>query len=227
MTNNKRIAAVKNSAICTERGEAEGIKAIIFDLGNVLIDFDHKIAAQRMSRFTDKTSEEMYGLFFDSELTGLFEEGKIAPSKFFSQVKEMLNLKLDYDEFVRIWDEIFFLTEKNIKVYHLAQRLKGRYKTALLSNINILHFEYIKKKFPVFDPFCHIVTSFEVGVRKPHPLIYQKTLNILGVPAGSVFYTDDRPELIEGARALGIKGVTFSGVKQLEEDFLRAGIKIN
>jgi putative hydrolase of the HAD superfamily len=227
LTNSKRTATVEDSVICADRDNAEGIKAIIFDLGNVLIDFDHRIAARKISKFTDKTGEEIYALFFDSGLTGLFEEGKIAPRKFFSQVKEMLNLRLDYDEFVPIWDEIFFLSEKNIEVYHLACRLRGRYKTALLSNINILHLEYIKKKFTVFDPFQHIVTSCEVGVRKPHPLIYQKTLKALGVPAGSVFYTDDRTELIEGARALGIKGFTFNGVKQLEADFLRAGVAIN
>jgi putative hydrolase of the HAD superfamily len=200
------------------RAGAEGIRAVIFD---------HRLAAQRISKFTDKSSEEIYALFFDSKLTGLFEEGKITPRNFFSQVKEMLNLKLGYGEFVPIWNEIFFLTPKNIEVYHLARRLKERYKTTLLSNINILHFEYLKKKFSVFDPFQHIVLSCEVGVRKPHPLIYQKTLNVLGVPADSVFYTDDRPELIEGARAQGIKGVTFSDARQLEEDFLHAGIAIN
>ena len=69
------------------------IKAIIFDLGNVLLDFDHRLAAERVSKFTDKSAEEILNLFFDSELTGLFEEGKIAPAEFFLKIKEALNLK--------------------------------------------------------------------------------------------------------------------------------------
>src|SRR4030042_11370 len=116
------------------------IEAIIFDLGNVLIDFDHTIAAKKISAFTDKNPQEIFDLFFDSPLTGLFEEGKISPQEFFSEVKKTLNFKLDYAAFLPIWNEIFFLTEKNHAVYALAKTLRDRYKTALLSNINVLHF---------------------------------------------------------------------------------------
>jgi len=226
MNNGDRIP-LKNSIICRGAEFSNTVEAIIFDLGNVLIDFDHWIVAQRLTKFTDMKAQEMFALFFNSELIGSFEEGRISPIEFFSKVKETLNLKMDYTEFVCIWEEIFFLTKKNIDVYHLARKLKNHYKLTLLSNINILHFEYIKKRFPVFDAFHHIVTSFEIGARKPQPLIYQKTLEMLGVSAGNVFYTDDRPELIESARLLGIKGFVFSGVRQLEKDLLGEGIKIN
>jgi FMN phosphatase YigB (HAD superfamily) len=43
------------------------IRAVIFDLGNVLIDFDHRIAAKKLSKLTDKTGEEIYNLFFVRE----------------------------------------------------------------------------------------------------------------------------------------------------------------
>lgn len=201
------------------------IKAIIFDLGNVLINFDHRIAAERIAKFTDKTPEEIFGLFFDSALTGLFEEGKISPRDFFLKVKEMLNLKIDFDAFVPIWDEIFFFTEANLNVYNLAQKLKNSYRVMLLSNINILHFEYLKKTFPVFDAFHNIATSFELGLRKPDPLIYQKVLTILEARPQEAFYTDDRPELIEAAKGLGIRSFVFSGIEQLKEDLKKCSIK--
>ncbi|MDP2923526.1 MAG: HAD family phosphatase [Candidatus Omnitrophota bacterium] len=200
------------------------VKAIIFDLGNVLIDFDHTIAAKRISAFCDKSAEEIFALFFDSELTGLFEEGKISPQDFFLKVKEMLNLKLEYDTFAPIWSEIFFLTKKNRCVYNLVQRLKEHYKVALLTNINSLHFDYLKKNFPVFDAFHHIIASYEVGLRKPHPLIYQKTLELLNVLAQDAFYTDDRAELIEKAKDLGIKSFHFQNTEKLKEDFLSVDI---
>lgn len=201
------------------------IKAIIFDLGNVLIDFDHRLAAEKLCKFTDKTVEEMFDLFFDSELTALFEEGKISGLQFFSRVKEMLNLRLGYDEFVPIWNQIFFFTEKNLTVYNLACNLKNRYKIALLSNINILHFEYVKKTLPVLNTF-QMITSFELGLRKPQSQIYQKALEILGVSPGDCFYTDDRPELIESAKGLGIKGFVFRDSEQLKKDLQGAGINI-
>ena len=202
------------------------IEAVIFDLGNVLIDFDHRIAASKIAKLTDKTEEEIFNLFFDSCLTASFEEGKISPQEFFSRVKEALSLTLDYPEFLPIWNEIFFLSEENRYVYNMAKALKGRYKLALLSNINILHFEYVRQKFPVFDAFHHIVTSFEVGSRKPDPLIYQKTLSLLGVVARKTFYTDDRAELIEAGSQLGIKGFVFKGAEQLKRDLLATGIDI-
>lgn len=204
-----------------------GVKAIIFDLGGVLIDFNHKIAANRVSRFTDKSPQEIFDLFFDSELTALFEEGKISPHKFFLSVKKTLNLKLDYDGFLPIWNEIFFLTEENYAVYNLAKTLKNRYKLALLSNINVLHLDYLKKTFPVFDPFHSIITSCELGFRKPHPLIYKKTLKLLEVSPEDTFYVDDRTELTKEANKLGIQGFAFRGIKQLKKDLLDSGIDIS
>lgn len=200
------------------------IKAIIFDLGNVLIDFNHRIAAKRMAKFCDKSAREIFNLFFDSELTALFEEGKISPSEFFLRVKDILNLNLTYDEFLPIWNEIFFLSEQNRAVYNLARTLKERYKLVLLSNINVLHFAYLKKNFPVFDAFQNIITSYELGLRKPHPLIYQKIIDLLQVPPCDIFYTDDRKELIKGARSLGIRSFIFKDTGQLKKDLSASGV---
>lgn len=204
------------------------IAALIFDLGNVLINFDHMIAANKISKFSDKHLQVIFNLFFDSKLTGLFEEGKISPQEFFLEVKRTLNVKLAYAQFLPIWNEIFFLTPENQAVYNLAKHLKSRYKIALLSNINILHFDYLKKNFPVFDAFNNIITSFEIGFRKPHPLIYKKTLEVLKVPlASEVFYIDDRPELVEKARQFGLVSSVFKGVAELKRDLEGAGINLN
>ncbi len=235
----------RNSFISTCRDGSCKVDAIIFDLGNVLLDFDHRIACQRISKFTpletigkqgkdkmsltgfiDKDEREIFNLFFDSGLTALFEEGKISPLQFFSKVKEILSFKLDYDQFVPIWNEIFFFTEENFGVYNLAYNLRSRYKVTVLSNINILHFEYIKRTFPILDAFPNIITSFELGFRKPHALIYQKTLEILKTSPQNVFYTDDRNELVESANQLGIRSFVFKGVEQLKTDLLESGIDI-
>lgn len=200
------------------------IKAIIFDLGNVLLDFDHRIAAERISKFCDKTGREIFDLFFDSPLTGLFEEGKISPRRFFLKVKEMLDLRMDYDKFVPIWNDIFFLSDENRAVYNLARPLKEHYRLAVLSNVNTLHFEYVKKEFPVFDAFHSIIASCDLGLRKPDPLIYRKTLDMLRVSPGEVFYTDDRAELIQSASSLGIHGFVFNGIEQLKNDLAAEGI---
>ena len=205
---------------------SSAIEAVIFDLGRVVIDFDHMIAARRIAQHTTFSAEQIYNLFFDSEVTGLLEEGKIAPVDFFSQVKAKLGLAITYAEFLPIWNEIFFLTDKNREVYKIAKSLMPHYTTVVVSNVNALHFAYVQETFPVFDVFTHIVASCEIGYRKPHPRIYQKALEKIGLPAERVFYTDDRPELIEGARVLGIQGYVFTGVETLKQDLASVGVRL-
>ncbi|MDD5691792.1 MAG: HAD family phosphatase [Candidatus Omnitrophica bacterium] len=200
------------------------IKVVLCDLGKVLVDFDHKRSAQRISGFCAKNPLEIYNLFFDSQVTVAFEEGKIGPQEFYSRVKEMLALKLSYDSFVPIWNDIFFLSAGNRKVYSLLNRLKADYRTAMLSNINILHYEYLKRSFPVFDVFHQLFLSYELGLAKPDKSIYHKVISILGVSAEEVFYCDDRPELVESASSLGIRSFVFRDVPGLLKDL--AGLDI-
>lgn len=202
----------------------KGIKAIIFDLGKVLIDFDHLIAANRIKKFSDGNTDDIFNLFFESPLTKEFEKGNIPREEFFLNIKQALNLQLDYKEFLPIWNDIFFLSPQNRAVYALAANLKERYKLAVLSNVNILHFEYIKQRFPIFDIFQEVMASCELRLMKPDPLIYKKALGILGVRPQEAFYTDDRPELVESAKGLGIKGFLFKGPEQLKDDFIASGI---
>jgi len=203
------------------------VKAIIFDLGNVVIDFDHNIAARKICGFTKTSPSQIYQLFFDSGITELFEEGNIAPREFFLKIKELLSLSIDYELFLPIWNEIFFFTQRNRQVVELAVCLRNSYRLGLLSNINVLHYEYIKNNFPVFEAFHHVMTSFELGKRKPHPVIYQKALEILGVDASQVYYTDDRPELIAAARAMGICGSVFTDTATLKNELINNGIMVS
>jgi putative hydrolase of the HAD superfamily len=202
------------------------IKAIVLDLGNVLINFDHMIAAKKLSGLCDFPLEKIYNLFFDSPITCLFEEGKISPYDFFSEIKKTLNLRLKYEEFLPIWNEIFFLTPTNYAVYKLAKDLKNHYTICLASNINILHFDYLKKNFSVFDIFDYFFLSYKLKIRKPEVSFYQKILDTLSLKPEEIFYTDDRKELTDSAANLGIKSFVFLGIDKLKEDFYKVGVRL-
>jgi hypothetical protein len=81
---------------------------VICDLGNVLINFDHRIAVRKILKHTSKAEDHIYDLFFDSRLTELYEEGRVDPSGFFSQVREALGMDMDSGAFFLIWNDIFF-----------------------------------------------------------------------------------------------------------------------
>lgn len=200
------------------------IKVILFDLGKVLIDFDHLRAAERISNFCSKPPREIYQLFFESEATIAFEAGKISPQDFYLKVKEMLDLKLGFDSFIPIWNDIFFLSPKNRLVFKLVNTLRANYKTALLSNINILHYDYVKKNFPVLGVFDKTFFSFQLGLIKPDKEIYKKVICDLQVSPQEIFYTDDRSDLVESAKTLGIKANTFVNFDQLVQDLTCQGV---
>jgi len=203
------------------------IDTIILDLGKVLIDFDHLRAAERISNFCNKTPREIFDLFFISEATILFEKGKITPEGFFLRVKEILDLRLEYQSFVPIWNDIFFLTATNRAVYSLANNLRAHYQVALLSNINVLHHEYLKQYFPVFNVFHRVFASYEMGMIKPDQDIYRKVLEELRAQPENVFYTDDRQELVDSAKDLGINSFLFTSPEQLKQDLADVGVTVN
>jgi putative hydrolase of the HAD superfamily len=201
-------------------------KAIIFDLGRVLVDFDHMIAARRLSEYTNRPLREIFSLIFDSGLTRAFEKGQISPRNFFLKLKKRLKLKISYNDFLFIWNEIFFLTSANQKVYRLAKALKKNYIIALLSNINTLHFRYLRKKFSFFDVFDKIFLSYRMRSRKPSPLIYKKVMKALRARPCEIIYTDDRPDLVKTAGRLGICAFRFQGINKLKNDFVKSGVKL-
>ena len=202
------------------------ITAIVFDHGKVLVDFDHRRAAERITAQTKKTPEQIYNMFFDSKLTRMFEEGKIEPQAFYGKVRARLRLKMRFEEFVPVWNGIFFLTDQNRAVCELAGKLKARYTMAVLSNINTLHLEHIRQKYHIFDSFHHVFASCELGCMKPDPRIYSQTLKALGAKPGEVFYTDDRPELIDKARSMGLRAYVYTGCEQLVKDLAKCGVEI-
>jgi glucose-1-phosphatase len=200
------------------------IRAVIFDLGRVLVDFDHRISADKISTLADKDPKEAYDLFFNSDLIQSFEEGKVSPKDFFAEVKKRLGFKISFEEFLPIWNDIFFLTDENKRVYQLSRRLKKDYKVALLSNVNILHFEHLKNNFPLFDAFGNIFASYEIGFIKPDPRIYQKAIDSLKCLPHEIFYTDDREELIDAAKNIGLRGFVYKGFERLKQDLASCGI---
>jgi putative hydrolase of the HAD superfamily len=200
------------------------IKAVFFDLGNVVIDFDHLIAVEKITAHSGTAKQDIFQLIFDSGLTELFEEGKIAPEVFFTRLKDTLALTLDYERFVPIWNEIFFVTQRNRFVHDAIRQLRGHVPVFLLSNVNELHFRYIEERFRVSQLFDKLILSYEVGARKPSAAIYRAAVLAAGCAPQEIAYFDDRADLITAARALGLHGLQFSGAEQLQDDLTRLAL---
>ncbi len=194
---------------------------LIFDLGNVVLDFDYNKSVKRLTRESDISKSAIYDLFFDSKITELHDTGKISSFEFFRIVKKELGIKIDFKAFQKIWNEIFF---ENKAVSSLIRRLKKDYKVILLSNTNRLHFEYIKDKFDVIHEFDELIVSYEVKALKPDPRIFRYAIKKAGTAPERIFYTDDRRDLIDRAKLHGIDANLFKSAKDLKNILSKKGI---
>ena len=188
---------------------------IVFDLGNTLIRFDHNIAARKLAVLFGLDPGRIYDMFFDSEITRVFEKGEISPREFHRRAAELLGIKISYKDFVPIWNDIFWEDEAACS---LARRLKKDYRLFLISNVNRLHFEHIRKKFGIMRIFDEMILSFAVGAMKPDRVIYEDMVRRSGGDKSRVLYIDDREDLIKEARLLGIDSIRFEGADKLKKD---------
>jgi putative hydrolase of the HAD superfamily len=185
----------------------------LLDLGNVLIKFDHAIIARRLSKLSGKSALVIVSQFIQSGLGERFDEGAMGAEEFVARVIKDLALGITPDEFKRIWNDIFV---ENSGMEPLVKKLKQRYPVFVISDTNPLHFEFVKERFPILRHIDQFILSYEVGVRKPHPLIFEEVLRRAGTAAEEIFFTDDRKENIEGAARLGFLTHRFKDAASFE-----------
>jgi len=203
-------------------GKKTNIRVVMFDLGNVLICFDHMIAARKIEKYSDKDASRIYELFFSSPVTEQFDRGLIDEEGFFKEVTALLNLDgLSRDEFYNIWNSIFW---ENQGVRELIKEIKEKYeKFLIISNVNKPHFEYIADKFPVITEADGIILSYEAGVLKPDSRIYNAAVENAGCSPPEIFYTDDREDLIDAAQKLGFQSRIFQGISDIKNYLFTSG----
>ena len=78
--------------------------------------------------------------------------------------------------------------------------------------------------FPRLRQFRDVIISGDEKVIKPDRRIYEITLGRIGAPAGRVFFTDDNPENIRAADALGLHTHLFQGAEGLRDALIGHGL---
>jgi putative hydrolase of the HAD superfamily len=198
-------------------------KAILLDLGKVLIDFDFRRGYQALEGLCPYTAEEIPRRLAPTGLVERFETGLVEPRDFVDQMRRILDLNVDYDQFRGIWSSIF--TDILIPECML-EGLRRRYRMVLVSNTNALHFAMIRETYrDLLRHFDDLVLSYEVHAMKPQAEIFQAAVDRAGCRPQECFYTDDIAAYIEGARRMGIDAVAFESRVQLEGEMRRRGIQ--
>jgi len=204
------------------------IRLFVFDLGNVILPFEHRQIAVKLhavSRIRNHfTPDDLFRFLFDRHrgFVNPYEEGRISSLDFFEKLRERYKLELAFEEFKDIWNNIF---EEDPEVNAIIAHLKNRgYPVFLLSNTNELHFSYIMERYPIVRSLDEWILSYEVGAKKPKQKIYDAVFEKTDIARDETLYIDDIEEYVEAAKTYGLQGTHFKSAKDLWELLKRNSI---
>jgi HAD superfamily hydrolase (TIGR01549 family) len=177
-------------------------EAFIFDIGNVLVRFDHMRAVASLSSLGADVSDrsEM------EQLAARYERGEVDRAAFLGQLRVILRHNADDESVARAWQEIF---EPNRLMWELVEKLHASYPLYLLSNTNCLHHDYLLRQYAVFEKFADGVYSYRAGMAKPEREIFELAIRQFGVDPQATIYLDDLAANVEAARGAGLRAFRY------------------
>ena len=167
-------------------------KAVIFDLGKVLVEFDYAISARKIAGKSDYSPAEVQKLIDHSPLLFAYEAGEIDNSEFYRQICKLTGYRGLQAEFEPAFSDIFSAIQPMIELQ--AELRRAGVPTFILSNTNDLAVGHIRRTFPFFANFDGYVFSFEQRIMKPHAGIYEIAERVAAYRAHDIVYIDDRAE---------------------------------
>ncbi len=200
---------------------ATEIQLIVCDFGGVICSFDYRIFCERLARRVGGTADAIHAQVFRDSLQQEFERGRLSGLAYHRTVMTRLGAAVPYPEFFTMYGDIFTEIPATCA---LLERLHPRYPLYLLSDTNEIHFGYVLQTVGVLRHFREFILSYQLGLLKPDPPIYQEVLRRSGLPAAACVFIDDRPDNIEGAIQAGMHGICFESPAQCTAALAALGV---
>jgi HAD superfamily hydrolase (TIGR01509 family) len=204
---------------------AAEFRAIIFDIGRVLIRVDISRAMDGLASGLSLTPEELWSAIQNDPRWLDWQEGRISPRDWHLHLTKRLGASLTFEQFSEVWNRA--LDPNPIHSESFLENLSKNYRLALLSNTDPIHMSHEETRFPFFRFFPVRIYSYRVGASKPDPAIYRKALEACKVRAKEAVYIDDIAAYAEAATRLGITGIVFQSPEQLQAELRSLGIQID
>jgi glucose-1-phosphatase len=197
------------------------LEALILDLGNVLVFHDNAYLFERLAAAFHTTPQSMRARI-EKDVWERTNTGRLPGQALRLELQHALGGEISPELFTELWNCHFKINTPMVK---RVEGLVGKLKLCLLSNTHDLHFEPLRPQLPVLEKFDALVLSYEEGLMKPAPALYQTALKRLGVAADRAAFFDDIQSYADGASAVGIHGRLFTDAetfdRQLAELLLR------
>ena len=201
-------------------------RLLYFDLGNVLLNFDHEIACRNLAALLATTPERIRSIVFESDWQSRYEHGIVSTEALADELNRQTGSTAPLAELRRASAEIF---ELNLPVVPIVGQLRAAgHRLGILSNTCDAHWQYVFPRYRILrDWFDVFALSYEIRSMKPEPQIYAAAARLAGCAPGELFFVDDRADNVAGARTAGLDAVHFTSARQLASDLRERGLLFN
>ena len=172
---------------------------LYFDLGNVILHFDHRVAARQIAELTELPEKRVWDILFAGGLELRYESGELDDCRFYEEFCRLTGARPDQAAWLLAGSEIFKLNTTIVPV--LGALKAAGYPMGILSNTCPAHWSYCQRYAMIRGGFDVFTLSYEHGACKPDPSIYAYAADRAGVKPQEIFYSDDIEEnVIAGAK---------------------------
>jgi HAD superfamily hydrolase (TIGR01493 family) len=191
------------------------LSSVAFDIGGVLIHLNYQAGLQKILPHCDQQravcSARIFGLLGRDPSMAQYESGQLSTREFYNHFVLQTGYRGTLEQFRDTWQDIF---AENAPMIAFAQELARTYRVYAWSNAGEMHFPWIYERFPSLRFFTGDAISCYLGAVKPNRAYYERALEKCGLRPEQVLFVDDRPENVEGARAVGITTVPYTTVSE-------------
>ena len=199
---------------------------LYFDLGKVLVDFTVERMLRQVARVAGIDEDRVKDVLFDGKLQRQYESGKITSRQFYEAFCEETGTRPDHDALAHAGSDIFELIPSMLPV--VTQLREAGYRLGILSNTCEIHWEHCTRRFPIVVEGFHVhALSYRIGACKPDAEIFHAAAELAGHAPDEIFFVDDLPEHITGAKAAGFDAVQYTSTRQLVADLRARGVRFN
>jgi glucose-1-phosphatase len=199
-------------------------RAVVFDLGKVLLDFDYSRAIQRLAEAGTRDLRAVRHMLLEDSLLNDYETGEIESADFYARLRNGLGLKLSYGAFREAFADIFTPIPPMIALHG---RLRAEsISTFVFSNTNEIAIAHIRTVYPFFREFDGHILSYEARAMKPDPRMYAALEQRSARLGGELIYLDDRPENVAAAAQRGWHALLHTDAESSRTALREAGFSV-